>query len=133
MTDCCLAECTADTRVEANYLGQGSWNAATVSSVFGDTITLDWDDGSSSDRQNPSAQVRILDDSAVVCGPGPTCDDIDGAGTSFASCPSGFTIMEDLTTKDCASATCSSTDCCKVVICGTNCEVGIFLNPPTYR
>jgi surface protein len=53
-----------------------------------------------------------VDDDITSCNANPTCDDIDGSGTDFASCVDGKNHLKDVLTNTCATGTCTASDCC---------------------
>ena len=76
--------------------------------------------------QTPCLTNSDSTETEKCCDTNPTCDDIDGNGEAFSSCPTGSTIKSNLT-GICKTANCRAADCC-IQVC-VNCLSARLVKP----
>ena len=112
--------CTADACTD-NTPDGGSGNDAYTTNcgssdvASGSSCTLTCSEtgySGSSTRLCTAGSFAALVAPTCTADPNPTCDDIDGSGADFASCVTGTNHLKAVLTGNCASSTCTVSDCC---------------------
>jgi len=74
------------------------------------TLEMEWTPTPTAGREDMQSSTLLH---LMTCPCPPTCDDIDGSGSDFASCVAGTNHLKDVLTVTCATSTCAVSDCCE--------------------